>query len=349
MRWSIVALIGLGLIAAFSAALLMTTLTRQPETKHATGNSDNKPVTVLVAKEDLASVMRLREEHIQEQTVPAHEAPADCLSNKLQIVGQVLTRPMVKGQPFTQTCFAGKTIGHDLVASLKPGKRAVSVSLVDYAGMEGLLYPGSVVDVLASFQLKNRLDGALQGNAVSTTLLQGVEVLAIDNQTVESISEKSDSSNSSSSKSMLGKSRPRRVTLLVDSRQAEALQLAVEHGTVSLAMRNPLDASKIDRDATLLSGGRLASLAEFLLPSVDDAAHLQPAVEPVNAAPPVVPVSANAVGSVAPPVVEPIAPPAVRQMNWDVLIVRGVKTEVRSFNYQNDDHNSVLARQDKSR
>ena len=33
------------------------------------------------------------------------------------------------------------------------------------------------------------------------------------------------------------------VTLLVDSRQANALQLAMEQGVLSLALRNPLDAT----------------------------------------------------------------------------------------------------------
>jgi Flp pilus assembly protein CpaB len=39
------------------------------------------------------------------------------------------------------------------------------------------------------------------------------------------------------------------VTLLVDSKQAKALQLAMEQGTLSLALRNPLDVADADRDA----------------------------------------------------------------------------------------------------
>jgi hypothetical protein len=64
------------------------------------------------------------------------------------------------------------------------------------------------------------------------------------------------------------------VTLMVDTRQAEALQLAMENGSISLAMRNPLDKRPVDMDATILSEGRLARLGSILPPSVV-AARLQ--------------------------------------------------------------------------
>jgi Flp pilus assembly protein CpaB len=54
---------------------------------------------------------------------------------------------------------------------------------------------------------------------------------------------------------------------MVDSKQAEALQLAVTYGRISLAMRNPLDKSPIDSEATLLSQGRLAKLGSALNPT----------------------------------------------------------------------------------
>ena len=55
---------------------------------------------------------------------------------------------------------------------------------------------------------------------------------------------------------------------MVDPRQAEALQLAMGHGSISLAMRNPLDRYPVDVDATVLSEGRLAKLGSALTPSV---------------------------------------------------------------------------------
>src|SRR5690606_34787440 len=63
------------------------------------------------------------------------------------------------------------------------------------------------------------------------------------------------------------------VTFLVNSRQAEALQLAAQYGTVSLAMRNPLDEQSAQSEPTLLHQGRLASWAEMMASSVPNQAE----------------------------------------------------------------------------
>jgi hypothetical protein len=55
---------------------------------------------------------------------------------------------------------------------------------------------------------------------------------------------------------------------MVDTRQAEALQLAMDSGKISLAMRNPLDQKTVDTEGMVLSQGRLAKLGELLAPSV---------------------------------------------------------------------------------
>lgn len=58
------------------------------------------------------------------------------------------------------------------------------------------------------------------------------------------------------------------VTLMVDPKQAEALQLAAENGTISLAIRNPLDETQADIEGTVLSQGRLANLGSILTSAV---------------------------------------------------------------------------------
>jgi len=55
---------------------------------------------------------------------------------------------------------------------------------------------------------------------------------------------------------------------MVDSKQAQALQLARTHGDISLAMRNPLDRARVAADVTVLSEGRLAKLGSMLEPTV---------------------------------------------------------------------------------
>ncbi|MHC4758893.1 MAG: Flp pilus assembly protein CpaB, partial [Planctomycetota bacterium] len=135
--------------------------------------------------------------------------------------------------------------------------RAVSVMLPKEAVSGGLLYPGCVVDVIASF----RLSGAYKdkGQAISTTLLHAVQVLAVDKKTI--VSKQENLPKSTTPQRSSGRIT---VTLMVDPKQAEALQLAIRHGTISLAMRNPLDKYAVDIDPTVLSEGRLARLGSML-------------------------------------------------------------------------------------
>jgi Flp pilus assembly protein CpaB len=143
---------------------------------------------------------------------------------------------------------------------LPEGMRAVSLSLSSSSISGGLLYPGCVVDVLASF----RLSSSERGQALSTTLLRGINVLAVKGTSVVSQNAEGEDNSSSarSSHSQLT------VTLMVDPKQAEALQLASNQGSISLALRNPLDKSPVDTEATVLSQGRLAQLGSAMATAI---------------------------------------------------------------------------------
>lgn len=306
MKTSIIGLLALGVVAALSAAVLLAAI-----------NGPDRPmvdrdreVVALVANEDMPSVTVLTEAMFSETTIKSSEAPRGLLSNPVQVLGRPLTRPVVKGQPLTADCFATKRRGVDLVAALEEGKRAVTLELALAAGLEGLLYPGSVVDVLATFEV-DQTGTQRERLAVSTTLLHGVEVLAIDTQTIKS--EANAIGEQEQSRTLR---KTRRVTLLVDSDQAKALQLATEHGTLSLAMRNPLDKSKAGDEPTLLSGGRLARLAEYLEASVPRPGIATPAEDAPNQA--------------------QAAPRRDTTRQWDVTILRGTQVEVRSMSRDQD-------------
>ena len=71
------------------------------------------------------------------------------MTNPVQVVGKVLTRPMAEGEVFTKSNFSSDK-GVSFAAAITEGKRAVTISLQDHNGMAGILYPGSVVDVLVT-------------------------------------------------------------------------------------------------------------------------------------------------------------------------------------------------------
>lgn len=323
MRTSIVGLVALGLIAAFSAALLMAAVGKTPNAARLSGSGD-RDVTVLVAARDLPAVSKVHAEDLQERKIKAKDMPKGVMQDPINAVGKTLVRPLLAGEPVTSDCFASNNRGMELVSNLPPGKRAVTVELKLSDGLEGLLYPGSVVDVLAFF----RFDGDMRKNvadAVSTTLLRGVEVLAIDDTTASTSEEDGTAKNNGA----LARAKTRRVTLLVDSRQAEALQLASAQGTVSLAMRNPQDTIEADRDGTLLSGGQLASLAEYLGAWVGEEPQAETSPEPA------------ALFEAS----EPHNTMSNKKLSqWNVTVMRGDRVEVQSFVTDPDGEERVAER-----
>ena len=239
MKLQVLFLAGLGLVAALAAAVLVGTMKADGSGKRV------EEVQVVVASRALAATTPVDADAVTVKSVAKTLAPADCISDPVQIIGQVLTVSMMEGQAFTTNCFAPEGSGYHIASTLPMGMRAMSVSLADYSRLHGLLYPGSVVDVLTSFKVTSR-DGR-GTDVVSITLLRGIEVLAVEDKTVTKTEDKPEKSGSGLY------DRRKRVTLMVNSKQAEALQVAMENGEISLALRNPRDTTPVDDKVTRLS------------------------------------------------------------------------------------------------
>jgi Flp pilus assembly protein CpaB len=328
MKFAVAGLLCLGVLAAGSAAFLVSTL-RLSLAPLAPGGGDPGDVDVLVAVGGVPAMSVVDARQVTARRMPLARAPRGYISNPVEVVGKVLAIPMVEGQAFTGNCFA-QGAGSQLAAALPKGKRAVGISVTDYAGLDGLLYPGSVVDVMVSLKPDAMSSRATARGPITVTLLQGVEVLAIERQTVVSSGDKViDSADTA----LHPNNNMRKVTLLVDTRQAKVLQLAMEQGTLSLALRNPLDGSSSESEKVSLSdltgindadeGPRPPSplqqmILSFLMgmrqkaeAKVADSAPTSPTTRPVD------------------PFASTAAPPSPPQ--WAVTLIRGDKEETRSF------------------
>ena len=256
MKWAIVVLIVLGLLAALSAILLVNALRTEKDTLGGKGE-----VTAVVAKMTLPSMSWITSQHIEVKEVPRKGLAVDYFSDPVQVVGKVLAVPIIKDQVLTRSNLITEGSGAQLATALPQGMRAVSIPISKHSVMGGLLYPGCLVDVIATFRLRRTREA--KGEALSTTLLRGIQVLAVQNETIFT---KADQDQPKAK--VRQSSRDLTVTLMVDSRQAEALQLAMNNGKVTLAMRNPLDQHDVESDAMVLSQGRLAKLGQILGSSV---------------------------------------------------------------------------------
>ncbi|MGA9924424.1 MAG: Flp pilus assembly protein CpaB, partial [Isosphaeraceae bacterium] len=115
--------------------------------------------------------------------------------------------------------------GRGLSALIPSGMRAYSVKVPDVAqGVAGFILPGNRVDVLLSL---GEISGTKEsGGGSTTTLLQNVEILAVDQKM------DAPSNNKVDTKEL------RSVTLLVNPQQANLLDLGQNKGILHLALRN---------------------------------------------------------------------------------------------------------------
>ena len=333
MKWSIAGLLAIGIVAAVSASVLVASLRQpQPAADQSKAKSEPKDKTVLVAARPMLAMEIVASDAVKQQTVSKSDAPVHSFADPAQAVGKVLIVPLVEGQVITKDCFAAPGSGLRLAASLPEGMRAVSVSLSNFASLRGLLYPGCAVDVLASFRMPH--GSRSKGEAISTTLLRGVQVLAVNTRTVveETPSDEKDKDKDKDKAKRKQSSTTRRsnlVTLMVNSRQAEALQLASHYGEVSLALRNPRDLIAVRDEATLLAGGQLAKLADVMASSVPSeeigSDYLIASRQHREAQ-----FAADATTSPLPQPVDP-GPRITARPVWETVVIRGGKYERLTF------------------
>lgn len=189
---------------------------------------------LVVAGRDLARGDRIRAEFLKEVEWPAQSIPKDAFRSIAELVGdggeeRRARRAMVAGEPVLTAKVSGFG-GRDTIGeTLETDKRAVSIRVNDVSGVSGFILPGDRVDVLLTRQLDSRNDLA------TDIILQNVVVLAMDQLTDEQ-----------REKPQLA----RTATVAVTPNQAQKLALAMEVGTLSLALRNitavePTPASRI--------------------------------------------------------------------------------------------------------
>jgi pilus assembly protein CpaB len=318
MKWSVIGLVLLGVAAAVCAAVLTVALGVRTRQIALPGAESGARVTVIVAEADLPALSVVTAAAVTKKQLARESAPSDYFSDPVQIVGKVLALPMTAGQPFTAACFISRGPGSNLAAALPEGKRAVTVTLTDAASLGDLIYPGATVDVIASFRIQHESGG---GQALSSALLQGIEVLAVEGETVGSDHPLDQASAKVQGKIASG-AQSLRVTVLVTPKQAEALQLAMIYGNISLAMRNPKDTSSNGLEVTLLNEGQMGPMGSWV-----PFAPLPTPTTPVVAPPP--PTPAEPAATSPRPGASVFDKPSTGL--WDVTILRGSASESRSY------------------
>jgi pilus assembly protein CpaB len=182
--------------------------------------------SVIVTVADIPRGQTITEEQVRSRPYPKDLLPPGAMTKIEDVVGRASLGPMVKDEPVLEAKLAPKGAGRGLAALIPNGMRAIAIQTPNVAtGVAGFILPGNRVDVLMTPQNTGPDDKL----GATITLVENVEVLAVD-QKVEVPAE-----NKMDVKEM------RSVTLLVSPSQATKLSLALSKGTLHLSLRNAAD------------------------------------------------------------------------------------------------------------
>lgn len=180
---------------------------------------------VVTAARDVPAGRALVPDDLTAAEWPRELRPEGAAGDPEQLIGRVVSRRVVRGEPLLAGALlpAGSAAG--LPALISEEHRAVSVKVDAVVGVAGFVQPGAKVDVLATFR------NTEEGN-FSNVILQDIKVLAVD-QTIDRARD----------------GEPKIVnvaTLEVDTKEAERLIHAAHEGRLQLALRGPGDSEVVN-------------------------------------------------------------------------------------------------------
>jgi pilus assembly protein CpaB len=193
--------------------------------------AQGQTVPVVVATADIQRGVTITPELVKIRNWPKDGVTPGALTKREDVIGRVANSMVLKGEPVLDGRLAAKGAGRGLETLIPKGMQAVTIQTPNVAvGVGGFVLPGHHVDVFLTTP---------DGGGKTSTVLQEVEVLAVDDQI-----------NAPKDNKVGGNMRS--VTLLVTPYEAGRLTLAQTKGTLQLSLRNPQDhqANK-SRPATL--------------------------------------------------------------------------------------------------
>jgi len=188
-------------------------------------NASVDTVAIVVADADLSRGDTIRAEQLKLSDCPRELVPVGVVTDLEDARGRVVRHPIQKDEPILDVKLAPRGAKQGLAGLIPPGMRAFTIQTPNVAAnVAGFLLPGNRVDVLLTVNGDDRSGGGL-----TTTLLQNVEILGVDNIVDTPNERKVDARHLQS------------VTLLVTPDQAAVLDLGQNRGTLHLSLRNPDD------------------------------------------------------------------------------------------------------------
>jgi len=191
-----------------------------------------KLTQVVATSRDVQAGVALTPEDVKLIDWPADAPLPGSFSKVEDVVGRALIYPLGTREPVLGRDLAVAGSGIGLSVKIPPGMRATAVRSNEIVGVAGFLFPGSHVDVLATFTLPG------SSGAITQTVLQDVEVLTAG-QTIEP-----DPQGKPQTVSV--------VTLLLSPEDSQKLLLTSGQGAIQFVLRSGVDQKKVEINPTRL-------------------------------------------------------------------------------------------------
>jgi pilus assembly protein CpaB len=214
--------VALALVFGVSAALGINSLRNTGP-----GPDAGERVTVVVAAMDIPRGKAITSDLLKTRDYPKDLVPPGALEHVADALDRTVVVQLAKDEPLLESKLASRSAGRGLAPLIPDNMRACTINTNIASSVAGLIQPGNRVDVLLTVSPNN---GPLDttGGGSTTTLLQNVEILAVDQHVEAHFDGKADANQ-------------RSVTLLVTPDQAAKLVLGQNKGTLQLTLRNPGD------------------------------------------------------------------------------------------------------------
>lgn len=188
---------------------------------------------IAVAASDINLGTRLTGEMLKEAEWPKDSMPPGAIPGKdikkLVEDGRVVKASLLRGEALLESKLAPLGTKAGLSAVITEGKRAITVRVNEVVGVAGFALPGNYVDVVVNTEEDVAKTAAVsRSRTISKIVLERILVLAVAQEASRD------------------ESKPKvvnAVTLEVTPEQAELLDLARSVGSLSLVLRNQVDAS----------------------------------------------------------------------------------------------------------
>jgi pilus assembly protein CpaB len=210
---------------AFVASRLMST----PQPTVAKAPKEEPAKKVLVAKGNLPAGTFIKEEDVSWQKWPTDGVNENYLlegqSDLSTVVGAVVRKGIVAGEPITEAQIARPGDRGFLAAVLTPGMRAIAIDVNEPSSVAGLIFPGDRLDILLNmkFTLESEEGESSKYKPQTTeTVLENVRLLATDRR-LNDIDGEPKKANT--------------ITIEVTPKQAEMIKVAAAMGSLHMSLR----------------------------------------------------------------------------------------------------------------